>query len=119
MSTLAEAQEQRYAAMAAGDADALALLLDDRLVYTHSRGDRDDKAAYLDRIRSGELLYGPITHREDPPLLLDGAAIVVGEMATEVRARGTTRLMRNAFLAVWSDHDGRWLLTAYQPTPLP
>jgi hypothetical protein len=119
MTTLSEAQLRRYAAMTAGDADALAALLDDRLIYTHSRGDRDGKDSYLAKIRSGGLAYGPITHREDPPLLFDCCAIVVGEMETEVRVHGSRRRMRNAFLAVWAGHDGRWLLTAYQPTPLP
>ena len=119
MSTLGEAQEQRYAAMSAGCADALAAVLDDRLVYTHSRGDRDTKSSYLEKIRTGALAYGPITRREDPPLLTGGAAIVVGKMETDVCVRGGPRRMRNAFLAVWTEHDGRWLLTAYQPTPLP
>jgi ketosteroid isomerase-like protein len=119
MSALDEAQEQRYAAMSAGDADALAALLDDRLVYTHSRGDRDTRASYLEKIHTDALAYGPITHRENPPLLTGRTAIVVGEMETDVRVRGATRRMHNAFLAVWTEHDGRWLLTAYQPTPVP
>ena len=119
MSTLREAQELRYAAMSAGDVDALATVLDDRLVYTHSRGDRDTKASYLDKIRTGALAYGLIDHREDPPLLIGGTAIVVGEMRTDVSVRGDARHMRNAFLAVWTEQDARWRLTAYQPTPLP
>jgi hypothetical protein len=104
--------------MSAGDVDALAALLDDRLVYTHSRGDRDTKASYLEKLRTVALAYGPITHRENAPMLIDGTAIVVGEMETDVHVRGVSRRMRNAFLAVWTEHDGRWLLTAYQPTPL-
>ena len=40
-------------------------------------------------------------------------------MRTDVSVRGDARHMRNAFLAVWTEQDARWRLTAYQPTPLP
>jgi len=36
---------ERYAAMIAGDVEALGRLLSDRLVYSHSTGDHDSKAS--------------------------------------------------------------------------
>lgn len=115
---LAAAMRARYMAMAAGDTDALAGLLHERLVYTHSAGNRDTRASYLARVGSGELSYGQITRREEAWLLTDGTAVVVGEMETDVTVSGSSRRMRNAFLGVWTRDGGRWQLVAYQPTPL-
>jgi uncharacterized protein (TIGR02246 family) len=116
---LAEAVDRRYAAMTAGDAQALATLLHEHLTYTHSRGNRDTKESYLARVRGGALAYGPIERREEISLLCDSVAIVTGEMETDVTVDGASRRMHNAFLAVWAHEDGRWLLRAYQPTPVP
>ena len=46
-------EDRRCAAMTGADADALAAMLHDDLVYTHSSGVVDDKASYLGAIRSG------------------------------------------------------------------
>lgn len=41
--------------MAAGEVGALGRLLHDDLVYTHSSGDTDTKAGFLERLESGSL----------------------------------------------------------------
>jgi hypothetical protein len=43
---------RRYQAMIDGDADTLEQLLGDGLVYTHSTGTSDGKAAYLEAVRA-------------------------------------------------------------------
>ncbi len=110
---------RRYNAMTAADLDTLDRLLDEQLVYTHSRGNRDSKSSYLDKPRTGVLSYGPIRYLDDPPTFLGPeVAIVTGEMTSDVQVHGVSRRMRNAYLAVWTHHNGSWRLTAYQPTPL-
>lgn len=116
---LSRAIELRYAAMTAGDAEALAELLHEELVYTHSRGNRDTYASYLARVSAGELAYGPIEHRDEIRPLGDDVAMVVGEMRVEATVRGQSRPLANAFLGVWTRAGGRWQMVAYQPTPLP
>lgn len=52
-----QADRARYQAMLDQDYDALEAFLGDALVYTHSDGRSDDKAAYLARLRAGKVVY--------------------------------------------------------------
>ena len=59
-------EERRYRAMIAGDAAALDELCSDDLIYTHSKGDHDDKRSYLHKVGFRYFTYLEITHPADP-----------------------------------------------------
>lgn len=116
---IAALEEARYAAMLAGDADRLAEVCSADLVYSHSLGDRDDRATYLEKVRAGHIVYHDVAHPIDRIRVLKGAALVTGRMTARVTVAGAERRIDNAYLAVWADEDDAWRLIAYQPTPLP
>ena len=73
-------ENERYAAMIAGDAGALDRLLSDRLVYGHSNAARDSKDSFLERVRDRTFVYESIDHPEERIIIAGGAAVVLGAM---------------------------------------
>lgn len=115
---IVELEDRRYAAMLAGDVTALDGLLSDRLVYGHSRGNRDTKAAYLAKLAGGQLVYEAIEHPIEQIVLTDGAAMVVGRMIATARVDQRPTQMHNTCMVVWAREGDRWRLVGYQATPL-
>ncbi len=115
---LRELEDRRYQAMLEGDLDTLSELCSDKLFYTHSNGDRDGKASYLAKVRSGVFVYHSIAHPADRILIANGTALITGRMTADVAVNGETRHIDNSYLAVWTREQGIWRFVAYQPTPL-
>lgn len=113
------AEDRRYAAMTAADTGALAELLSDRLVYSHSNAARDGKESLLSKISGKLLVYTTIEHPVHQVIVLGDAVLVTGEMRGDVLVGGLPRRLDNSVLAVWAREDGGWKLAAFQPTPLP
>jgi uncharacterized protein (TIGR02246 family) len=113
------AEDRRYAAMVAADVDALARLLADAVVYTHSSGSRDDKQTLLSKISGGSLVYVQVQHPVAQVIVLGDAVLVIGEMHADIVVGGQPKRLDNATLAVWAAQDDGWRLAAFQPTPLP
>jgi ketosteroid isomerase-like protein len=113
------AEDRRYAAMVAADVGALAGLLSDAVVYTHSSGSRDDKQTLLSKISGGSLVYVQVQHPVAQVIVLGEAVLVIGEMHADIVVGGQPKRLDNATLAVWAAQDGGWRLAAFQPTPLP
>jgi uncharacterized protein (TIGR02246 family) len=113
------AEDRRYAAMIAGDVAALAELLSDRAVYTHSYGGRDTKPEFLDKIAAGALVYHSVEHPVIDVIVLGEAAVVLGEMHADITSAGSSRHLANATVAVWGREDGQWRMAAFQSTRLP
>lgn len=112
-------ENRRYQAMLDGDAQVLDELLSDRVVYTHSFGERDDKASYLEKVRSGFFVYHEIEHPVEKLTVTEDYAVIVGQMRASVTNNGEVRTLNNACLAVWVREDDDWKFLAYQPTPNP
>jgi hypothetical protein len=112
-------EDRRYRAMLDGDTAVLDALCSGDLIYTHSKGDHDDKQSYLDKVGSGHFTYLEITHPADRILVVDGAALVTGRMTAKVSvaARGIVHV-DNRYLAIWVREHGAWKFVAYQPTPI-
>ena len=112
-------EDRRYRAMIDGDTAVLDALCSEDLIYTHSKGDHDDKHSYLHKVRSRYFVYLEVTHPADRILVVDGAALVTGRMTAKVSVadRGIVHV-DNRYLAVWVREHGGWKLVAYQPTPI-
>ncbi len=110
-------EDERYAAIVAGNFDAFAELAHPELVYTHSNGATDTVASYLDKCTSGFYVYHHIEHPIDFIRLVDDLTLVIGEMNASITAGGVAKELRNRCLAVWKETTKGWKLLAYQPTP--
>ena len=71
-------------------------LCSDDLIYTHSKGDRDDKRSYLHKVGFGHFTYLEITHPADRILVAHGAALVTGRMTTRSGRRQGDRARRQS-----------------------
>lgn len=111
---------RRYAAMQAGDVEALGALLSERLVYAHSNATTDSKESYLGTLVDGSLKYLQI-HFETETVLEAGpdAAAALGRMSARVHRYGGEREIAAMTLALWVREGDAWRLLAYQPTSLP
>ena len=105
--------------MLGSNASALAQLLDDRLVYTHSTGVKDDKSALLGKIERGELVYVALDLDADEVRLHAQTAVIVGRMTATVIVEGEERSLSTRTLEVLLLTPEGWKLTAFQSTAAP
>jgi hypothetical protein len=95
-------EERRYRAMIDGDVVVLGEICSSDLIYTHSKGDHDDRRSYLQKVGSRYFKYHEITHPADRILVVDGAALVTGRMTAKVSVEGEVKHIDNRYLAVWA-----------------
>lgn len=98
---LRDTDRRRRDAMVAGDADALALLLDDALVWTHSSGKQDDKASFLEKIAGGGTRYLELEVSDDSVTDCGEVLVHQGNLAGRAAVDGREKALRNRFLSVW------------------
>jgi hypothetical protein len=112
-------EDRRYKAMLSGDIVTLSDILSEDLIYSHSRGERDNKVDYIRKVKEGIFRYVEISHPIDRIAIFGNSAVVWGRMMARAIVAEETKVLNNAFLAVWVKQSGCWRLVAYQPTPLP
>ncbi|MGA8005597.1 MAG: nuclear transport factor 2 family protein [Burkholderiales bacterium] len=112
-------EDRRCAAMTGRDADALAAMLHDELVYTHSSAVVDDKASYVEAIRSGRTRYHSIKRSEERVRAYGDTAFVSGRAEIEVDVNGQHKSLRLRFLDAWTRTREGWKFVAWQSTAIP
>ena len=112
-------EDQRYRAMCEGDAQTLDKLLADSLVYTHSYGGSDGKAAYLDGIRAKKWIYRKIERPKESIQMHGDCAVVTGQVRIELLSEGKLKTLNSAYTNVWIRGVKGWQMVAWQSTPLP
>lgn len=118
------ADDARYRAMLAGDADALDRLLSEDLVYTHSNGVSDNKRAYLAAIRARVFDYRRCEREIARFQDYGNVALLHGTVRLEAVVAGQLKQLHNQYLMVWvhagakNDHVG-WRLRAWASTLIP
>lgn len=111
-------EDQRFAALLAGDVDALAPLLHKDLRYVHSSGDIENRNTYLARFAAGSSSYLE-AKRSDEKIVLQGeTALVFNQLDMSVIYMGRSRQVHSTALAVWVLEQGSWQLIALQSTAL-
>lgn len=118
-SQIDDLEDRRYQAMIDGDTKALDELLSDDVIYTHSNASVDTKVSYLERLRTGELVYHSLEHTTDSVVSRPGVVIIGGTMTGSIHMHGVAKSLNSRVAAVWVAVDGRWRLAAFQPTPVP
>lgn len=111
-------EKRRAEAMRAGDADALDRMFDDELVYTHSFGNRDSKAEFMDKFRRGVFVYHELRNSVDRVSRRGDVLIVTGAMWSRATVAGEDRIIDNVATVVWAMEEGGWKFVAFAPTPL-
>ena len=114
-----DADMQWAAAAKAGDAAKLDRLLSNDLIYTHATGVIDDKAAYIEKLKSKRQKYDGIIHSNVRVKVFGGDAAI---LTARMRMHGTNQ--NGAFddqlllIHVWVKLNGSWQLAAHQTTKL-
>ncbi len=106
-------EDRRYRAMIDGDTAVLDELCSDDLIYTHSKGDHDDKRSYLHKVGSRYFTYIEITHPADRVPIVGGGARHRQDDA-KVSVVGRIVHVDNRYLAVWVREHFGWKFVAYQ-----
>jgi hypothetical protein len=117
---LIERERSRCRLLVERSYDELAQLLDDGLVYTHSSGLVQDKAAYLGYVR-GPLAYVSVEHNNLRARLLHEAALLTGNLKSVMRVDGQAAsvTIHTHVMQLWLPVAGSWRLAAFQATRLP
>lgn len=113
------AEDARYRAMTSNDLAALAGLLGDDLIYTHSSAVVDDKASYLDALRTGKVKY--LAAKRDGVRIrgYGDTAVVHGHARIEAEINGERRSLDNLFVNVWVKRAGGWQMVHWASTAIP
>jgi ketosteroid isomerase-like protein len=110
------ADARRMAAMVKGDTAALTELLAEDLTYTHSTGQVETRAQFVESIGSGKLRYLAIEPSEVAVRLYGEMAIVTGRADMKVSAQGREQAFPIRFTEVWVKRGGHWRMAAWQST---
>ncbi len=111
-------EERRCAALIAKDFAALDELFAAEVLYTHSSGSRDNRASYLESLRSNALAYRSITRSGTEVAVYDGAAIIATGVTLEITSNGTDKTVNGRATITWVRDRGRWHFAAWQSTPV-
>jgi ketosteroid isomerase-like protein len=111
-------EDERFAAVLAGDVDALAPLLHDDLRYVHSSGVTQDRAAYLAELSKGVWKYREVKRSNEKISIHSDVAIVTNQLDLSVVHLGNEQKVHSSALSIWVLLSNEWQLFAVQSTSL-
>jgi hypothetical protein len=115
-----KAETARYAAQTSNDFAAMEKLFGNDLTYNHSSAASDDKAKYIDAMRSGRTKYRKMTPNPDVKTRTYGCvAIITGTAVYEVTAGGQDRTVPLRFTAIWAKRASGPEFVSWQSTGIP
>ena len=119
MDEIIELENQRIAAMIAGDETTLDAVLADDLIYTHSTARVETKTEFIDNVTSGRTRYVSF-EREDVNIRDYGdTAVVTGHAKLHVTTSDRDLEFQVQFLDVYCRLNGSWQMVAWQSTKIP
>ena len=114
------AEDARFAAMVAADAEAMRGAFAEDLAYVHSTGRVVNRDQLIDEIRDGKLRYRAIKPSgRQVDVMGPDAAVVRGLARIEASADGKPAEFQAHYLAVYAREGGTWRLRAWQSLRLP
>src|SRR5207244_5199058 len=115
-----KAEHARYAAQTSNDFAAMDKLFGNDLTYNHSSAASDDKANYIDAMRSGRTKYRKMTPNGDLKTRTYGClAIITGTAVYEVTSGGQDRTVPLRFTAIWAKRPSGLEFVSWQSTGIP
>lgn len=115
-SALLELEREWAEALIKGDIAKLEQIYADELVYTHSNGVVEDKAAFIRAQRDGVLKYEAIERKGEQVRIFGDAGVVTSEAMVKVDSRGAKLELRMRVIHVYVRRQGRWSMVAHQST---
>jgi ketosteroid isomerase-like protein len=115
---VADAERQRFAAQVSKDYTALDKLLADDLFYTHSSGNTDGKASYIQSIRDGKSKYDAIESQEMKVRVYGNAAIINGICLIKATNNGEAINTHLRYTDVYVKKGNQWQLATWQSVKL-
>jgi ketosteroid isomerase-like protein len=112
-------EDKRFGAMIARDFTALADMVHEELLYTHSSGLTDTKASWLESMKSGKTKYKSASCSERQVRFFGDVALVRGKAAIEAEINGQPRSLKLLFLNAWTRTPQGWKFVAWQSCPQP
>lgn len=112
-------ETQRFAAMVQKDVAFLGQVLADDLVYTHSSGNVDTKASFIDSLTSGRLAYEAAVPEGLGVRLFGEVAVLTGTAQIRVHVHGKPLDLHLRFTDVYVKRQAGWQMVAWQATRLP
>lgn len=117
---LLQREQQRVSYLVNGDYDRLAEMLSSTLSYTHSNAALDSKDAFLKDLRSGQVVYRSMKHRDvDVRFVTPDVAILNGLTDAAVTVGGQEQDVPLRFTIVYVERDGEWLVEAWHSVRRP
>jgi ketosteroid isomerase-like protein len=114
------AEDARFAAMVAADAEVMRRYFAEDLAYVHSTGRVVNRDQLIDEIRDGKLLYRAIKPSErQVDVMGPDAAVVRGLARIEASADAKPVEFQARYLAIYAREGGTWRLRAWQSLRLP
>ena len=115
LNTVRQLEQLRIQATRENDADVLAPLLHEQLIYVNSIGAVFDKNRYLKSIRSHSLTYDrDFDVRETEVRVLDDVIILAGMMLGHSRLDGEQQVFHFPCIGVWRKDADHWRMLAWQ-----
>lgn len=112
-------EDLRYEAMKNADADTMAKLFADDMVYQTLQGATYDKPGYIALFKSGDVKINSFKRENSRVKFYGDTATVMANANLEAVVKGEPRQLSLFYLNVWAKRDGRWQLVARQSTVLP
>jgi len=116
-----KAAEKAWAsATVAGDEGALNQILADDVTYTHSNGETDTKAMFIDNLKTGARKYHKVEHESMDVRVYGNTAVLIATAQIETSQKGgKVNPAHLRFLHVWIFQKGKWQMVAHQSLRLP
>ena len=115
-----KAETARHAAQTTNDFPAMEKLFGNDLTYNHSSAATDNKATYIEAMRSGRTKYRKMTPNSDVKTRTYGClAIITGTAVYEVTSGGQDRTLPLRFTAIWARRPSGLEFVSWQSTSIP
>ncbi len=112
-------ESRRWAAQIGGDIEALDELFHDGLTYTHSNAIVEDRASYLNSIKTKRFDYRS-ADLSDTKIVVEGpTGVVTGRAQIDVVAGGRQVALDARYTAVWVKVGDTWKFIAWESTSIP
>jgi ketosteroid isomerase-like protein len=113
------AEDARYAAQTSNDFAAMERMFADDLVYIHSSAVQDDKAAYIDSMRSGNVKYRVMKRSEAKVRTYGCIAIITAVGNFEVTVKGQDMTVPLRFHSIWAKRGDNLQFVSWNATRIP
>jgi ketosteroid isomerase-like protein len=114
------AADQRWAAaVKGGDTAALERMYTSDLIYAHATGKVEDKAQYIERLKSGKQKYSDVAI-ETTKIVTHGDSAVSHSIVRTIGTNDAGPFNDHVMMMhVWVKQRGEWRLVAHQTTKIP